>query len=654
MLKPIKHGCILPGLLLLSVGATIQAKDYEDINPEKASHYLSTTTTPNKPYTLNPVVENNGFINEYRLEGLEMGEFSVFGSDFAGERMHELEIIRAVSEIKQTDAFIQGFNASVDMTLMASEQMLNDPAEAMRNLEKGFSRFVDNIGATVSDLTRKDANQDEDETSSRTGLIKEFLGVNSARRRLAVDFDVDPYSSNQVLQKSLEDVAMAIVAGGASLDVALQSAPGAASAVRKTANMMEDGSQHYLHYSPKVLRFKIDEHLAGGKFTSEQLNEVLDNTECSLRHATTIAGVLLRLKLPEINQDIFSWALAADNENECRRRMHMMELAWDYRRRNKITSLWVSNEHLYWHDSLDSEGVAIVADHLFWTAELEKLLTELDSIYKVVWVSGEVSDRVASETSNRGIKLSAKRFKRLKGRENIGNSILAGSKLPELTPLPDNQSSEPRTELATIEQTLERNTVEPEPPVEEQPVETTIDQPAEISLEDTAESQLEPDKNSIIEEEDVAIEPMEQTPEPEQQVSVVTDDESSHDEPVVDEEALSPVKEESIETAVTVEKQALDEPVKPEVVRKTTKPGCWQHPRLGFFQFKQKGKLVELTHETPDRAKTRIFTLQDKGNRLFWSTNNVVHAFVRDLQGMRLLLNVKKGGNEAKLERCTE
>ena len=106
--------------------------------------------------------------------------------------------------------------------------------------------------------------------------------------------------------------------------------------------------------------------------------------------------------------------------------------------------------------------------------------------------------------------------------------------------------------------------------------------------------------------------------------------------------------DEALEAAPTIEK------AEPEPVKKRSKPGCWQHPKLGYFTFSQKGKFVELTHETPDKTKTRTFTLKDQGNRLYWSTNNVVHAFVRDLQGMTLFINVEKGQNEVKLESCKE
>ena len=347
MFKQVKHAFILICLCTLFPFASVHGKDYEDISTAEASHYLPGKADSNRPYSLEPGVESDGFINRYRIQSELTGELIARGTDLAAERMHELEIIQALSEIKQTDAFMQGLNASVDMTLKASEQVLDDPGEAMKNLEKGFSRFVDNVGATVSDLAKRGSTSGEGGETSETGLVKEFLGVNSARRRLAVDFNVDPYSSNQVLQKSLEDVAMAIIAGGASLDLALQSAPGAASAIRKTAAIMEDGSQHYLHFSPKILRFKINEHLADAEFSSEKLDEILDNTRCSWRHAATVAGALVRISLPTVNEKIFSWALAAQGEEECRRRMHMMELAWDYRRRNKITDLWVHDDHLY-------------------------------------------------------------------------------------------------------------------------------------------------------------------------------------------------------------------------------------------------------------------------------------------------------------------
>src|SRR5438045_4593225 len=65
-----------------------------------------------------------------------------------------------------------------------------------------------------------------------------LLGVNKAKRRIAKQAGADPYTTNPVLAKQLDDLARAAVAGRVSLDVALAvSTAGIATAISTTATV---------------------------------------------------------------------------------------------------------------------------------------------------------------------------------------------------------------------------------------------------------------------------------------------------------------------------------------------------------------------------------------------------------------------------------
>ena len=594
--------------------AILLAAPYENPQPGKSLQHEA----------LSSDVRNDGFMNYYRLRDPEIDGNEIAGDEFARERLHELEIIAALGEIQQTEAFMQGFETALDTTVKATEQALKDPEQALKNLEKGFSRFIDSVGSTISDYTKaKSGNSDG--KSSESNMIKEFLGVNSGKRRLAVDFGVDPYSSNAALQKGLEDLAMAVVAGGASLDLAMQSAPGAASAVRQTAQMMEDGTQHYLLYSPRILKFKINEHIASNDFPAEKIDELLGKSQCSLRHAVTNAAVLARLDLPEINRPIFSWLMEADNENECRRRMHMMEIVWDYRRRNKVSTLWQKNNQLYWRGPA-GEGIAIVADKLSWTGKLENLLAELKSTHKLAWVSGEVSVKTAAEFSFRGITPSVIRFKRLEGRSNIGNYILSGSEVPKPEALPINPAMEASS---TIETDVN--------PVPTSSTDTQVQAKAEPAS--IPEARPEP-----------APEPMpepEPAPEPEPKFEP-----EPEPEPVPD-----PTPEPATVPAPKPKPEPDPEPEpEPEPESETKKEQlaaeCWEHPRLGRFIFTEKNGKTELTHVVVSTNTSRNFKLRTIGKQYYWTVSTTQHVFTKYKGEMTLSTNIYKNKKDNALSKC--
>lgn len=553
---------LLAYLFCLSLHNIVSAADYETPSPGNASDYLSRPSGVNDQ--LDARVRSDGFINQYRLLDAGNTEIAVRGTDFANERLHELDIINGIIELKKTDAYVEGSASSLDRA-----------------------------------------------------------AIENAKRRLAVEFAVDPYSSNEALQKLLEDLALAIIDGGMTLDIGLQG----------TASGVDADTRHYLLYAPNVLTQKIREHLAGSHFPAEKLDALLSTTRCSPRHAVSAAAILLRLDLQKSNQAIFSWLLEAKEENECRRRLHMLELAWDYRRRKKISRLWVNNDQLYWRDSVNNEGIAIVADHLFWTRKLENLLDELESIYKVAWVSGQASKRAASELGNRGITLSTGRFNRLKDRAGIGNILLEGSKLPELEGLPVEQTlvtSRNETPAADPVESAVEEAQTPVSPPEPEPI------PAPESVPDpTAPEMVE----AVTEEKPATEKIIHATGASEE---MVQEQETRQEGAPV---AQAPVLQESTpQTPATREPEPV--PAKPAA--------CWEYPGLGRFILNRVAGEMELTHEIIANNESRNFKLRTIGKQYFWNTSNVVHVFTSYKKEMTLSTNIYNNKKDFPLTRCKQ
>ncbi|MFT7458978.1 MAG: hypothetical protein ACI909_001654 [Planctomycetota bacterium] len=339
-----------------------------------------------------------------------------------------------------------------------------------------------------------------------------------------------------------------------------------------------------------------------------------------MQQASTIAGVLVSIGIPELNQEVFSWALGAEDENECRRRMNMMELAWDYRRRKSISHLWINNDQLYWRDPAGTEGIPIISDNLLWTSNLEKLLDESESIYKVAWVSGQVSDEAASEIRNRGITLSAKRFSRLKGRENIGNSILGGSQHPEPEQMPVREATIVKQEQIpasrSVEDLPEKASASPE---QETAVAEQVQSLASRPVEEVAE------KDSYVLEQNPVKETIIDAPEP---------------SPVA-----KPVEEPDLPPASSRE---------PEIEKKEAakKANCWEHPKLGRFIFTTQDGEVELSHDIVSKNELRHFKLTTIGKQYFWKTNKTQHVFTKYRGEMTLSTNIYKNKNDVALSKC--
>jgi hypothetical protein len=303
----------------------------------------------------------------------------------------------------------------------------------------------------------------------------------------------------------------------------------------------------------------------------------------------------------------------------------MMELVWEYRRtKGVISSLWVISDQLYWQDSFGIDGVPIVSDHLFWTSKLENMLAKLKSDKKVAWISGEASDRVMSEMSDRSIVLSVNKFSDSNDRQNIGNRVLNDSELPEPEHIPEIKPVIVKQEHSPVSEPVEYIAVNEVPEPEQIPEEESIVVELEQNFTPKAIEELASNARPELE------------PTPEQETVVLVQEQNSTSELVEDPTlSLSSTQEPEQKTETLV--QTRD---------------CWEHPRLGKFIFEQKNQSTELIHETPSRVNAPRFSLTSIGNQFYWKTSKGEHVFVKENHKVTLLTNIHSNKAETILTKC--
>ena len=111
--------------------------------------------------------------------------------------------------------------------------------------------------------------ESQDAAKAATGAGKELIGFNSAKRSLAKRVGVDPYSTNQVLQKELDRLAWAAFAGEVGIGQTVGKIPlqGEISAV---SNMVWDTP-------PGDLEVANREKLAAMGVSKEEVNAWYEN-----------------------------------------------------------------------------------------------------------------------------------------------------------------------------------------------------------------------------------------------------------------------------------------------------------------------------------------------------------------------------------------
>ena len=268
-------------LLLPTVGSS--AESYESPATLDAGSVLADMPLSGRGWRIEPAVRSDGRMNHYRIDGPD-GPIDAVGDVLARERAREFEAVAVIREIKTTEAYTDALERAGRSTLGAGRDVIVDPVRALRGLPGGMRILGGEVTAAAGAIGEGDAGVSE--------TIKGAIGYHTAKRRLARELGVDPYSSNATLQRELDDLAWAVYAGGATIDAGLLAAPMAASlSVRaaKTATLERRGDRDV---SPALLYAKAKKVLSELGLSDDETEAALYEGACSPRHRSETVAVL--------------------------------------------------------------------------------------------------------------------------------------------------------------------------------------------------------------------------------------------------------------------------------------------------------------------------------------------------------------------------
>jgi hypothetical protein len=187
-------------------------------------------------YTVDPKAPVVGYMGQFTLRA-PAGTFSADGTEMLAIRIGELAAIGQLSQLSQTGVFADALAASAMKTGAAIGQAVMNPVGTLEGIPAGVGRFFQSAATTISRATESTGGPNSSQSSAGATAM-DVLGVNKAKRRIAKQVGADPYTTNPVLAKQLDDLARAAFAGGVSLDVALAvSTAGVATAISATATV---------------------------------------------------------------------------------------------------------------------------------------------------------------------------------------------------------------------------------------------------------------------------------------------------------------------------------------------------------------------------------------------------------------------------------
>jgi hypothetical protein len=337
-------------------------------------------------YTVDTTVPVVGYLGQFTLRA-PAGTFNADGTEMLAIRVSELASIAQLSQLSQTGVFADALAASAMRTGAAIGQAVMNPAATISGIPAGVGRFFQSASTTIARAAESNSPQGVGNTAMNA------LGVNRAKRRIAKQAGADPYTTNAVLARQLDDLARAAVAGGVSLDVALAvSTAGVATAISTTATV----SNLVWDRSPEDIRTINEQKLSAMGVPSDTVRAFVTNPWFAPTLSVPFVDHLAQLPAATGRAAVVALAGTVASEGEARFMLNAVSMARQIdTERDRVVALELVGRILLVRTRSGRIEVPAPVDYVVWTQQVRAFAERkgLNGTRRTILVTGLASER---------------------------------------------------------------------------------------------------------------------------------------------------------------------------------------------------------------------------------------------------------------------
>lgn len=374
-------------------------------------------------YTLDDTVTNDGFLNTYTLR-TPFGVFEAHGNVLLEQRAREAAALAQLEEVSKTGVLAKALGRSVVNTGRGVVHFVTKPGETVKGIGGGLKRFAINLGRkgkraadravdSVKDDDEDEAKGSEDQKSTGAkvggaagGAAKAVFGVNSARRRWAAKVGVDPYSTNETLQRALEEIAKVDAAGSIAARVAIP-IPGPVGTTATIGNLV-------WNKDPEELLKLNESRLAEMGVSKENVNRFLYRTDAyTLTTCTLLVDALSALSGVPGRAGFVESAMNAKTEPEAWFHSTSARMLQALSKETRVKAVLPDSEGLVAGDQSGRAFLLLPGDYVTWNEVMaagapqmaEAARQDLGAKSLEARVTGRVSARAREELQKLGFTI---------------------------------------------------------------------------------------------------------------------------------------------------------------------------------------------------------------------------------------------------------
>ena len=271
----------------------------------KASETLRPEILKGANHSVQEPIPTTGFLNQYTLNS-DFGVYNIKGNSLLAKRVHEINAMAVLNKIEKSDEFKKALANTAKMPLKMVENLIDDPKGTAKQVGDGAKRFIGRAGEAFQRKGKK--------TKEEDNAFQSAFGFSKAKRKLCWELKVDPYTTNQTLQKKLDDVAWATFAGEFGIKLGMLAIPGGTGTAISGVSTSSTIAESIRDNSPVDLSAKNRKLLTGMGISEHMIDAFIQTKDLSPTQQTIIVQKLSELGQAQGRETFLSMCLSARSE----------------------------------------------------------------------------------------------------------------------------------------------------------------------------------------------------------------------------------------------------------------------------------------------------------------------------------------------------
>ena len=312
-------------------------------------------------------------------------------------RVAEIPAIMELNQTSKTKVFAQALATNAAAPVAAAGQMVMHPVDTVKGLPAGVGRFFGRVGLGAQKIKEAATTPEEASAGEKAGQVasrtfhttRDIFGYEQERRGLAKKLHVDPYTTNPILAKQLDD--FALVAFRAHVGVTTTMSVFIPGSMAITATRVVST---WVYDTPRAdLIVQNQKKLQEMNVPDASIHAFMDNKAFPLSVQTAFVEDLTRVSGVPGSIDIVALASTAESEEQARFLASCLDMLANYHQSHTPLVSIIARGTIVGRDRAGVIVVPAEVDYVSWTKRTSYFANRPDLVSpkRGAWLSGQMS-----------------------------------------------------------------------------------------------------------------------------------------------------------------------------------------------------------------------------------------------------------------------